>query len=76
MASISSIDCGDSSFSKEAGVEIVWFSSDHSPRSISWQRFEQNGLNFDAGSQSTSFWQVGHFTAVGIVKITIVNIFR
>ena len=43
IASISSIISWLKSLALLIGLEILLFSNDHSPKSISWQRFEQNG---------------------------------
>jgi hypothetical protein len=48
------------------GAEILLFSNDHSPKSISWQRFEQKGRNGLCSDHSTLVLQVGQFTTVGI----------
>ncbi|CAD2225751.1 hypothetical protein P3J6_121579 [Pseudoalteromonas sp. 3J6] len=49
------------------GAEILLFSNDHSPKSISWQRFEQKGRCGLCADHSTFTLQVGQLTIVGII---------
>ena len=44
------------------GAEILLFSNDHSPKSISWQRFEQKGRFGLCSDHSTFALQVGQLT--------------
>ncbi len=65
---MSSTDSGLNSLGEDVnGLEIVLLSSDQSPKSISWQRLQQNGRWGFSFVQATLFLQVGHSTVSVII---------
>ncbi len=70
IASISSIISWLRSLALLIGLEILLFSNDHSPKSISWQRFEQNGRCGLCSDHSTLALHVGQFTTVGMISLS------
>ena len=75
IASISSIISWLKSLALLIGLEILLFSNDHSPKSISWQRFEQNGRCGLCSDHSTLALHVGQSTTVGMISL-LIKLFR